>query len=745
MIKSHRSLSFAAALAIVAGLLVHPAPTPAATPAWAGSYVALVIGNDVYRDRAFPALHTAVIDANAVAEALKTRFGFDAKVLHNATRAQILDALTTYRRTLDEKSNLLVFYAGHGWYDKAVDEAYWIPVDGQDKAPYTWVSANDITKSFKAIPSKHILLVSDSCYSGMIQGGDTRSADVRIDPIQRQRYIAKLNAEPSRNVMASGGNEPVADGGGRGGHSVFAGALLRGLEDYEPDTFTAEELFYLRIKPLVAGRAEQVPQYSYIRNSGHELGDFVFLRTTAAMPAATAAPVRVAVAPIDNGAPRVAPAPSSASFERGKTALNARNYAEAISSFEQAVQGAPQDPEAHVYLGYTYELQSRYPEADSQYREAIRLNSRAPLYHLRLGVSSWLQKHYADAEREYRAAIALAPTVADYHNRLGVALESLNKLTEAQNEYREAVRLDPNLAVAKMNLASFTTGSRDHWLRALESFNKKDYAKAEPEFQAAAALLPTNATYLRAYCDDLYRQKKYAEAETPCRSALALEKSAESYDMLGVVLNVQNKSKEAEELHRASVAIRPNNAASRYNLAEALFRQKRYAEAVPEFRVAVQHDPNNAIYRFEFGYTLYSNGNYEEAESELRTALRLQPNPPAYFHRSLGYALSAQHRYAESEVEYKEALRLEPNAAVNHVSLADAAFNQSRFAEAESGYRTAIRLDPNQAYIHDYLGNALYRQGKNREAEAEYREALRIDPNYAPAQADLNRLQGAVQ
>ena len=42
--------------------------------------------------------------------------------------------------------------------------------------------------------------------------------------------------------------------------------------------FTAQELFYEHIKEQVAGNAEQVPEYSTIKNSGHNGGDFVFIR-----------------------------------------------------------------------------------------------------------------------------------------------------------------------------------------------------------------------------------------------------------------------------------------------------------------------------------------------------------------------------------------------------------------------------------------------------------------------------------
>jgi len=81
----------------------------------------------------------------------------------------------------------------------------------------------------------------------------------------------------ARTLMASGGNEPVVDGGGRG-HSVFAQALLDGLRGMGEKVFTAGELFHQYIEERVAGKSEQTPEYNPLRNSGHESGDFVFVR-----------------------------------------------------------------------------------------------------------------------------------------------------------------------------------------------------------------------------------------------------------------------------------------------------------------------------------------------------------------------------------------------------------------------------------------------------------------------------------
>jgi len=238
----------------------------------AGHYYALVIGNDNYQN--VPHLKTATTDAREVAAILRASYGFQTRLLLDATRQQIISTLNGYRRELDADANLLVYYAGHGYNDRDADKAYWLPVDAAKDDPANWISADDITTTIRVIPARHVLIISDSCYSGTL----TRGLESEIgEPALRPRYLQKMMAGRSRTLMASGGNEPVADGGG-GGHSVFASALLRGLAQTEKAQFTAAELFRDYIEEAVAGRANQTPEYNPLRNSGHESGDFVFVR-----------------------------------------------------------------------------------------------------------------------------------------------------------------------------------------------------------------------------------------------------------------------------------------------------------------------------------------------------------------------------------------------------------------------------------------------------------------------------------
>ncbi len=235
-----------------------------------GRYHALVIGNNDYPD--LPNLKSAVNDAKSVAAALTEDYGFEVDLLLNGTRAQIIGALAKFRAKLKRNDNLLVYYAGHGILDTYAKEGYWLPVDAAKDNPANWVSNSDITNMVRALRAKHVMVVADSCYSGTL----VRAADAKIKTAEeREVWIKRMASKRTRTALVSGGLEPVIDGGG-GNHSVFAKAFLDALE---ANTSVLEgQSLYTAIKRPVALESDQTPQYSDIRRSGHDGGDFLFVK-----------------------------------------------------------------------------------------------------------------------------------------------------------------------------------------------------------------------------------------------------------------------------------------------------------------------------------------------------------------------------------------------------------------------------------------------------------------------------------
>jgi len=230
-----------------------------------GNYHALVIGIDEYKH--LPKLETAVRDAKAVAQVLEKDYGFKVRLLVNPDRLGIIDAFDEYRESLGGKDNLLIYYAGHGWLDEDADRGYWLPADAQSNRRGRWVSNATITDTLKTLLAKHVMVVADSCYSGTL----TRSANIGLRSGDQYKWMAKKWA---RVAMVSGGLEPVSDKGG--GHSPFAKAFLDVLRGND-SILDGTELFTKMRRPVMIS-ANQTPEYSDVRNAGHDGGDFLFVK-----------------------------------------------------------------------------------------------------------------------------------------------------------------------------------------------------------------------------------------------------------------------------------------------------------------------------------------------------------------------------------------------------------------------------------------------------------------------------------
>lgn len=245
-----------------------------------GRFHALVIGNNSYQNPGYPRLQSAVEDATAVAQVLRERYGYNARLLLNGTRFEMLSALNDMREDLGEADNLLIYYAGHGELDQGGEQGYWIPTDAQQGNPGTWISNAAISDILNTMKARHVLVVADSCYSGAMTRAAVPTFDASVMSEEKWAEWVKTMAEGrSRIALTSGGVQPVPDTGS-GKHSYFARAFLNVLQDNNR-ILEAQRLFRQVTASLALASVDapitQVPEYSPIAFAGHEAGDFFFV------------------------------------------------------------------------------------------------------------------------------------------------------------------------------------------------------------------------------------------------------------------------------------------------------------------------------------------------------------------------------------------------------------------------------------------------------------------------------------
>jgi len=257
------------------GVRAKPAPAGVVT----GTYRALIIGNNEYRDPRgkWSRLNTAINDARAVAAVLKDVYGFaDVQLLENATRRDMIQAFNALAERAEEQDSVVVFYAGHGYLRESTDEGFWIPVDAEGADDSTFVP-NAVIKTKVGIladRSRHVLIISDSCFSGALLREGNRG--VALDE-RTERYYQKVAGRKSVQLLAAGGLEFVDDNYQGTGHSPFTYFLLKELRD-TPESLIEATALSSQVVRNVSINVEQTPVSGVIHGAGHAGGEFFFVR-----------------------------------------------------------------------------------------------------------------------------------------------------------------------------------------------------------------------------------------------------------------------------------------------------------------------------------------------------------------------------------------------------------------------------------------------------------------------------------
>jgi hypothetical protein len=231
-------------------------------------YYALIIGISNYADPNIPSLDNETInDAKKLSNILTTYYTFnseDITFLQDPTYKQIIRAFDDLSKKINSNDNLLIFYAGHGYFDENNNVGYWLASDAEYAYTDAWLYNSTLVDNISKIQSKHTLLISDACFSGSIY--KTRALPSTAGIAYQKKYELK-----SRNAITSGTLKTVPN------KSVFFKYLCDRLIYNDEPYLSASEL-YRAIEIPVGNNSPNTPQFGDIQNVGDEGGDFIFIK-----------------------------------------------------------------------------------------------------------------------------------------------------------------------------------------------------------------------------------------------------------------------------------------------------------------------------------------------------------------------------------------------------------------------------------------------------------------------------------
>lgn len=280
--RTERTVTIAGKAPAVGPAKTVPWPPPSTVASSKPTLWVLAVGVSSYRNSLLN-LRYADNDALAIARALKKEEGgifsevFTSTLVNDqATRGNILTAMTTHLGKAAPNDVVFIFVAGHGMKKIQTGSYYFLPHDADSQnLIFQGLKWSDFDEAIKIISQnvKKVVLVLDTCNAGAI---DVAMRDVRVG----EDLAATMRASAGLFTLSAskGGETSMEDPdfrlpGETKGHGAFTYALLKGLQgeaNYDRNA-------YLTITELFAYVAAQVPritrgqQHPYSKIEGTDL------------------------------------------------------------------------------------------------------------------------------------------------------------------------------------------------------------------------------------------------------------------------------------------------------------------------------------------------------------------------------------------------------------------------------------------------------------------------------------------
>ena len=197
-------------------------------------------------------------------------------------------------------------------------------------------------------------------------------------------------------------------------------------------------------------------------------------------------------------------------LREGNALYDLKQYEEALSAYEHAIELNPTYAYAHRSRGWALYKLKRYEEALPAFERAIELDPMEADTYSGRGWTLYGLKHYEEALAAFERAIELDPTFAQTHRVRGWILYKLKRYEEALPAFKRAIELDP--------MKADTYAGRGWTLYGLER-----YEEALAAFERAIELDPTFAQDHRGRGWAFYKLERYEEALAAFEHAIELD------------------------------------------------------------------------------------------------------------------------------------------------------------------------------------------------------------------------------
>jgi tetratricopeptide (TPR) repeat protein/serine/threonine protein kinase len=406
---------------------------------------------------------------------------------------------------------------------------------------------------------------------------------------------------------------------------------------------------------------------------------------------------------------------------RGQTALNNKQFAEAISAFEAALRLEPTHYWSLMKLGYCVDL-AQGPEhaytAVAIFTGCIlKRPDHAYAYYCRSIAYSGLNRH-EDSLADCSKAIELDSTFALAWNNRGAAYADLGQHDKALADFSKAINLDPKFAAPWRN-------------RGIAYYKLRQHDKAVADISRAIELDPKLAEAwtcrATAYCE----LNQYDKALVDSSKAIELDrKYAGAWCGRGIAYSGLGQHDKAIADLSTAIELNPKHVSAWANRGLAYSKLGQYDKAIADLSTAIELDPKDAAAWCNRGVAYSELGQHDKAIADCSKAIELEPkDATAWANRGRAYLDLDQP--ATAVVDCSKAIELNPKDATAWNIRGAAYLLLGQHDKAIDDCSKAIELDPKDAGAWSNRGLTYSELGQHDKAVADCSKAIELDPKDA--------------
>lgn len=222
--------------------------------------------------------------------------------------------------------------------------------------------------------------------------------------------------------------------------------------------------------------------------------------------------------------------PGEAYYHLGLCRREIGEYEKAITAFQGALKGNPQDVKINRDLAQSFRKAAQYEKAEEIYKFLAQLNPEEETIYYRTILSMYTEaKMHDKAIEASKALIKLDPSNADAVYNLGYMYLVLKKYKEAIQTFKSALVLRPNFEYAYANIAN-------------SYFQIKNYSQAVAAYRKLTEIAPENTDAWFNMAVSYMQLKKYNSALSALRKTIELRPNyaIAYYNMAIVYMNLRD-------------------------------------------------------------------------------------------------------------------------------------------------------------------------------------------------------------